>query len=75
MILTFDKGDTVWFYSEQKHREYTEGKVVAILNLAGWGFCHYVIEVETSIDPVLYIRDGFTLSNDKNKPLGMYRDF
>jgi hypothetical protein len=49
-----------------------EGKVVAILNLEGWIYPHYVVELQTGIDPILEVRDGFTLSDGRG-PIGMWR--
>lgn len=50
-----------------------EGKVVAVLNLEGYSFEHYVIEVDTHIDPVLEVRNGHTISDCAEGPLGLWR--
>ena len=74
MILTFKVGDIVWFHTGENLDGLDNGKVVAVLNLEGWSFPHYVVEIETEIDPLLIVRDGFTLSDASDKPIGMWRD-
>lgn len=49
----------------------SEGKVV--LEFQRQGTKYYVVEFETHIDPVLLVYDGLTLSDDPNKPIGLYR--
>jgi len=65
-------GDTVWIYGAgSSDNKLCPATVEHIFSL--WGYDHYVVSVSTSIDPVLYIRDGFTISDDPNKPINMWR--
>jgi hypothetical protein len=52
-------GDTVYIYIGDHKGKRTAGKVVHAFMLPGWakGLIHYVIEIETSIDPFLEIRN------------------
>lgn len=52
----YQVGETVGIYYGNHKGELTEGKVVAFLDLPGWMHRHYVIELETSIDPLLEVR-------------------
>lgn len=66
-------GDTAYCYSGFKHEgKLSEGKIVAVLNLERYGFPHYVIEIETHIDPILEVRDALTMSDKKEGPIGFY---
>ena len=74
MNKTINKGDTVWIYLGG-YSGLTEGKVLEVLDLKEHGYAHeqYLIEVPTSIDPVLVLRDFHTLSDTKEGPLFLYR--
>lgn len=58
----FKVGDAVSIYFNTNHHGLrTPGHVVAVLNLEGWMYPQYVIEVEIGApDPVLEVRSGFT---------------
>ena len=56
MIDTFEIGDDAWIWLSNHSGEMTKGKVVAFLDLPGWGFRNYVIEIDTHIDPLLEVR-------------------
>lgn len=66
-------GDTAYCYCGPNHQgKLSEGKVVAVLNLERYSFPHYVIEIETHIDPILEVRDAMTMADKKEGPIGFY---
>lgn len=59
-------GDVVYFYLSDHKGEKTEGKVVDIYEYewhTGSPIKHYIIEIETYIDPYLVIRPHFSVWN------------
>lgn len=72
MIVKAKVGDTVWI-----HGVVSEGnplwpaKVEHVFHL--YGMEQYVVSVETHVEPVLHVRDGFSISDDPNKPIGLFR--
>lgn len=85
--LVFELGDKVWLYGahnpplklpwprmlpEQEHSKggLFEGTVVHIFERYD---TQYVIEVDTSIDPMYFVRDGFTLSDSPTRSIGLFR--
>lgn len=56
MKTKYEIGDDAWIYIRDHEGERTKGKVVAVLDLPGWGGLNYVIEIETSMDPLLEVR-------------------
>ena len=72
-LLEFKVGDTCWIGMGHKHL--ARGKVIKVLDLTeeGWPLPQYLIEVAGSIDPVLEVRDGFTMSDTAEGPLGYSR--
>ncbi len=70
-MLIFDDGDDCWI--GMGRRELVKGKVLMRVNIPGYLHEHYIIEVQTGVDPVLEVRDGFTMSDAVNRPLGIWR--
>lgn len=54
-------GDDAWIYVSHHRGEMTKGKVVALLDLPDYSYRHYVIEVPTSVDPLLEVRCSVTM--------------
>lgn len=54
-------GDEAWCYVGSHEGHMSKGKVVAALDLPGYGYRHYVVEIPTSIDPLLEVRDAMTM--------------
>jgi hypothetical protein len=55
-------GDDVWIWTGvNNNKTNTKGKIIAEITLPRYSFVHYVIEVDTPIDPLLYIRSGSPL--------------
>jgi hypothetical protein len=52
----FKVGDEAWIWLAHHKGELTQGTVIAELDLPGYSFRHYVIEIDTHVDPVLEIR-------------------
>ena len=59
--ITYEIGEACHVWVDGHQGETMEGKVVAVLDLPGWSFPNYVIEIETHIDPVLEVRSGFMM--------------
>lgn len=53
----FSVGDKCMIHGIENGKP-TEGKVIALVDLPGYSGPHYVIEVPTHVDPLLYLRDG-----------------
>lgn len=70
--LEFELRDIAWIYIGNHDGRLTRGTVVHIFQLS-WGPCQYVIEVDTHIDPILEVRDGFAMSDAEDKPIGLWR--
>ena len=74
--LKFEMGDRCWIHEAQRSPDnpLTEATVVHKFHLDGWAIdWHYVVEVTTSIVPVLYVRTGHTMSDSPDKQIGMWR--
>jgi len=72
--VTANVGDKVWFYgplAQAGSNPICMGTVEHTFML--WGDTQYVISFETSIDPTLYVRDGWSMTDDPDKPIGLYR--
>lgn len=57
-MKTFAVGDDAWIFIGEHGGELSQGKVIAVIELPGYSFPHYVIELETHLDPLLEIRNG-----------------
>ena len=55
-MARFEIGSDAWIYLPYHKGELTKGKVIAALDLPGYSFRHYVVEIDTPVDPVLEIR-------------------
>lgn len=67
-------GQDCWCFVGNHKGKMSKGKVVAVVDLPGYApSAHYIVELPTSIDPLLEVRDGFTISDAAKKPIGMYR--
>lgn len=53
--------DECFIYLGNHQGKRSKGKVIFILDLPDYSHPHYVIEIETSIDPLLEIRAAFTM--------------
>jgi hypothetical protein len=68
------EGDDCWLFLSYHRGEMSKGKVIKVIQLEGYTpLDHYVIEIPTSVDNSLEIRDGFTVSDSPDKPLGWMR--
>lgn len=73
----YNINDTVWIYGITRiSNKLTKGKIIKILDLRNEGFdeTYYVVEVSTSIEPLLEIRSWQTISQDEIGPVGSMRD-
>lgn len=72
----YEIGDTVWIHGVRTG-ELTQGKVIKSFTLAEAGYnedmIFYVVEIPTSIDPLLEIREWMTMSQDAEGPVGIWR--
>lgn len=67
--------DPVWIHGIDPSNKLTYGKVIALVDLTycGYNDIHYVIEIQTHIEPLLEIRTWHTMSQDKEGPIGSLR--
>ena len=76
MVKTrYDIGDTVWVYGIYVSNEVPcQGKIVHCFNLNFEGFDptvdHYVIAVDSHIEPLIEVRTWETISQDEHGPVG-----
>ena len=75
----YDLGDTVWIYGVSRDaNKPTKGRIVRIIGLEDWGYPDeqdfYVIEVQTSIEPIFEVRTWETISQDERGPVGAFRE-
>lgn len=66
----FEVGSKVWIYPRDEKGNMREGIVVSTFEDYG---LHYVVRVETHIDPVYYVREYSTLSDSPTKEIMFYR--
>lgn len=72
--IDLDVGSDCWCYAGFNHKgKMSKGKIAAIVSLPGYHRPHYIVEIPTSIEPLLEVRDGFSISDDAIKPIGIYR--
>lgn len=72
-VVDLKVGDTCWCYIGNHKGKMTKGTVVHILELDGWAFKNYVIEIPTAIDPLLEVRGPWSVSEHPRKPIGFHR--
>lgn len=70
----YEVGQTVWIHAGGKDNPLHEGKIVHKFKLEGWYYqTHYVVEILTHIDPILEVRNWFSLSPDAVGPINLWR--
>ncbi len=70
-MLFFEDGDDCWLHIGTGGL--VRGRVLMRVNLPGYLHEHYIIEVQTGVDPILEVRDGFQLSDSRDEPIGIWR--
>jgi len=68
-------GDDAWVAGFG--RKFSKGKVIKVIDLADCGYSigsHYIISIPTEIEPLLEIRTWESISQDKDGPVGMFRE-
>jgi len=79
MVKTqYDIGDTVWIYGISVSNEKpSEGQIIHRFNINFDGFdpstVHYVIAVDSHIEPLIEVRTWETISQDAEGPVGGFR--
>ena len=71
----YNVGDDVWVAGIG--RKLSKGKVIKIIDLGDCGYSHglhYIISLPTEIEPLLEIRTWETISQDKDGPVGLFRE-
>lgn len=72
-MVSLRVGDRCWFYGPYHTGDLSEGTIVHTFRLDGWSYDHYVVQVETHIDPVLHVRCPLTVSDAPDRPIGALR--
>jgi ribosomal protein L24 len=75
MKTKYEKGDDVWIHVGSTPGKLSKGTVLEVLDLSehGYSFLNYLIEIQTSIDPILEVREAMTMSEDEKGPIGLFR--
>jgi|688.fasta_scaffold1867369_2 hypothetical protein len=75
MKTTYAKGDDVWIHLGTAPGKLSKGKVLEVFDLSehGYTFLNYLIEIPTSIEPLLEVRNAMTMSEDAKGPVGLFR--
>lgn len=71
--VDLDVGDDCWCFVGNHKGKMSKGKIAASVRLPGYAKPHYIVEIQTSVDPLLEVRDGFSVSDRARKPIGFYR--
>jgi hypothetical protein len=74
----YDLGDIVWIYGVSRDQNKpTKGRIVRIIGLEDWGYPDdqdfYIVEIQTSIEPIFEVRTWETISQDEKGPVGAFR--
>jgi hypothetical protein len=73
----YNIGDTVWIAGVSRgNARLTKGTVIKTFDLSDCGFNgepHYLIKIETEIEPLLEVRTWHTISESANGPVGSLR--
>lgn len=88
-LLDFDVGDIVYLYGTNTpdlklklfpwprfvpgHYDNKLMRGTVVLEFQRNYMKYYIVEVDTGIEPIMFVRDGFSLSDSANKPIGAYR--
>lgn len=75
---SYKVGDPVWIYGiNRSNVKPTQGKVIKVVDLSDSGYStgdHYIIEIPTSIEPLLEVRTWHNMSQDEKGPVGSFRE-
>lgn len=75
MKTDYKVGDDCWIYMGRHNGKMTKGKILMKLDLSEFNYCvpgHFLIEIKTHIDPILEVRDPFSMSPAENEPIGLW---
>lgn len=67
----YEVGDEAWIYMRNHKGEKTKSTVVHEFTLYR-GKRYYVCEVPTSVDPLLEVRDCFSMAESEGSGIGLY---
>lgn len=67
------EGQDAWIFTRGHKGEMTKGKVVKVTRLDGYDYDHYIIAFATGIDDVFEVREGNSVSDAADKPIGLWR--
>ena len=66
-------GDVVYVHISEGSGKLREATVVHTFTLPSWPMRQYVVEIPTSVDPILSIRDWWAISPTPDGPIALYR--
>ena len=72
MKTEYEIGDEAWIYMSNHEGKTTKSTVVHSFELYS-GKTYYVCEVPTSIDPLLEVRDPFSMAESADKGIGLWQ--
>ena len=64
-------GDAAWVFQGDHKGRLREGRIVHRFKLDGWTDEQYVIELPTEIEPLLVIREWWSMSPAPDQPIGL----
>lgn len=70
-------GDPAWIHGIQRDNKLIKGEVIKKFTMDHNDYAdhyYYVVAIQTSIEPLLEIRQWENMSQDSHGPIGMYRD-
>lgn len=73
MKTRYEIGDKVWVHCGGEENPLNEGTVRAILKFSDYNMEQYVIEIPTHIEPILVVHDFFSMSEDAEGPIALWR--
>lgn len=73
MKKTYAVGDSCWIYGGNHDGEKTAATVVHVFSLPDWVVPqHYVVQMESSIDPILAVRNAMTMAATEDEDIGLW---
>ena len=71
--VDLDIGNKCWCFVGNHKGKMSEGTIAAIVKLPGYRTVHYIVEIPTSVGPLLEVRDGYSISDSATRPIGYMR--
>lgn len=70
MKLTYEIGDEAWIFLHNHKGKKTKSTVVHKFMM--YGMMQYVCEIPTYVDPILVVRDMWTMAGSEDENIGLW---